>query len=68
MNPNDLPYLMTAADVASFLQISRNRVYEMMRLSSFPTIALNDGLKSNKRVKREDLLEWIDSHKKQQGA
>ena len=61
----DLPILMTALDVANFLQVSRNRVYEMMRLNSFPTIALNGGLKSNKRVKRDDLMEWLELNKRQ---
>ncbi|MFS0820790.1 helix-turn-helix domain-containing protein [Bacillus sp. 1P02SD] len=59
----EYPEIMTASHIASYLHISRRRVYELLKLSpangGIPCIEIG----ISKRVLREDLMKWIEMQK-----
>lgn len=65
-NLEDYPYVMNAPQLAKLYGISTPTAYEIMRRTDFPTIALSDAKKSNKRVFRDDAVKWLKE--RQQGA
>ncbi|NRD80339.1 helix-turn-helix domain-containing protein [Bacillus sp. BRMEA1] len=54
-----LPPVLTALDIQNFLNISKGKAYELFKEDGFPTIIIG----GNKRVYREEFLNWIDSKK-----
>ncbi|RPF57035.1 helix-turn-helix domain-containing protein [Aquisalibacillus elongatus] len=61
MNVSDLPEILTAQDIADYLVISRRRVYELFQISVEKGGIRNFDIGNTKRVKKEDLLQWIET-------
>ena len=55
--------LMTAGEVAEVLNLSRSKVYRMMRLKDIPTITIG----KNVRVSFEDLQNYIIRNREHKG-
>ena len=55
--------LMTAGEVAEVLNLSRSKVYRMMRLKDIPTITIG----KNVRVSFEDLQNYILRNREHKG-
>lgn len=55
----DLPEVLTAQDIQSYLKISRGKAYELFKEKGFPTIVIG----GNKRVYRDDFLKWVEMQK-----
>ncbi len=55
----DLPDMMTAADVAKYLRVSRATGYNVMNVRGFPLIRIGD-----KRIicRRDEFLKWVENH------
>ncbi len=51
--------LMTARQIAEFLQVSRSKAYRMMELRQIPVIQIGKNL----RVRLDDLEEFIRTHR-----
>ena len=54
---SSLPDVMTAAQFASALQISKSGAYALLNSSDFPTLRIG----GRKLVMKKDLLEWLNS-------
>ncbi len=54
---SSLPDVMTAAQLASALQISKSGAYALLNSSDFPTLRIG----GRKLVMKKDLLEWLNS-------
>lgn len=50
--------LLTAQDVADYLNISRSLVYEMIKRRELPSVRMGRSV----RVRYEDLMEFIQAH------
>jgi DNA-binding transcriptional regulator LsrR (DeoR family) len=65
MTIDQLPDILTAQHIASYLGISRRRVYELLEISSehgglkVKTVAIG----ISKRVAKDDFLDWFESRK-----
>jgi len=60
-HPDDLPYFLTAAQVAAWLGWSVQTVRMKMRAGEIPSIAPSDSPNARKRlVPKKLLLEWIE--------
>ncbi len=55
-NPDDLPMVLTPADIAAVMNLSRNRVYELMHNNDFPAFKIGKKLY---RVRKDKFLEWL---------
>lgn len=55
-----LPHVLTANDIHLYLNISKSKAYELFKDESFPTICIG----GNKRVYKEDFLQWVEKQKK----
>ena len=53
---DNLPLVMTPADIAKVLQISRNTVYEMVHRADFPVFRIG----KQYRVHRSKFIQWMD--------
>ncbi|MBG9786910.1 helix-turn-helix domain-containing protein [Brevibacillus laterosporus] len=51
----ELPPILTAKHIATYLHISRRRVYELMELKDFPLIRIG----KSKRVAKEGFIRWL---------
>lgn len=60
---DNLPDILTAQHIASFLQISRRRVYELFQLSSDYGGIVNFDIGLSKRVDKKDFILWIENKK-----
>ncbi|MGP4073737.1 helix-turn-helix domain-containing protein [Piscibacillus sp. B03] len=60
MNVSELPEILTAQDIADYLIISRRRVYELFQIPEEKGGIRNFDIGNTKRVKKEDLLKWIE--------
>jgi len=60
----ELPEIMTAKDISSYLGISRRRVYELFQLHPDHGGIENFEIGMSKRVLKEDLIKWIGKQKK----
>ena len=59
MNSNtNLPEVLTAKDLQSYLHISRAGVYNLLNRPDFPTLHIGN----RKLVTRDRLTEWMDKH------
>lgn len=61
---DDLPDVLTAADVAKLLGFGRGKSYELMRISveagGIPSVRIG----KNVRVLKSDLIEWLAAQRK----
>lgn len=60
---DSLPGVLTAQHIATYLGISRRRVYELFRMLPAAGGIPNFEIGSSKRVDKEDFLKWIDERK-----
>ena len=60
-----MPDILTAQHIATYLGISRRRVYELFQLSPEVGGIINFEIGLTKRVDKEDFVSWIESRKKQ---
>lgn len=60
----NLPDILTAADVAKYLRLSRRRVYELFDLTPKLGGIPNFNIGLSRRVRREDFLAWIEDQLK----
>ncbi|HUX46632.1 MAG TPA: helix-turn-helix domain-containing protein [Desulfosporosinus sp.] len=64
MNKDELPEILTAQHISSFLGISR-RVYELFQLNpNFGGIP-NFDIGASKRVEKQDFFKWIEARKQE---
>ncbi len=63
MSKEELPSILTAADIAGYLKISRKRVYELLQLSPSHggIVCMKFGL--SRRVEKSDFLAWMQKQK-----
>ncbi|MFB5194264.1 helix-turn-helix domain-containing protein [Neobacillus sp. KR4-4] len=57
-NIEDYPSILTAADLAEILRISKPTAYELMESNHFPLIKFG----RSKRVLKADFLKWLLNH------
>jgi excisionase family DNA binding protein len=55
------PLLYSVTDLASAINFSRSKVYEMIKDKQIPYIVVEGRI----RVRRKDLLAWIDGNSRQ---
>lgn len=56
-NPDDLPMVLTAADIAHVLGISRNTAYEYIHSRGFPSFKVG----KQYRVSKRKFMEWLET-------
>lgn len=61
---DELPDVLTAQHISTFLGISRRRVYELLKLSPGYGGIPNFSIGISKRVEKDDFKKWIDERKK----
>lgn len=52
----EIPDVMTVADVAAALRISRNTAYELVHSKGFPKVAIG----KQYRIPKDKFLNWLD--------
>ena len=55
--------LLTTPQVLELLQIGRTKLWELVRGEAFPAYRIGGGRNSGLRYRREDVLEWLESHR-----
>lgn len=63
MEKERLPAVMTAADIAGYLKISRRRVYEFLLLDPEQGGIRHAKFGTSKRIERADFIEWVEKQK-----
>lgn len=56
--------ILSAAQIAGILGVSRQVAYNMMSSHDFPSLKLGTSSRSNKRVFRSDLMKWLKERRK----
>jgi excisionase family DNA binding protein len=59
----ELPNILTAQDIATFLRIGRKRVYELMQLSPTHGGIPSFSVGKSRRVEKKDFLRWLAARK-----
>lgn len=67
MNKDELPEILTAQHISSYLSISRGTVYELFKRKPGAGGIPNFEIGLSKRVERKDFFEWIDARKQEKG-
>ncbi|WP_094603431.1 hypothetical protein SPSIL_014790 [Sporomusa silvacetica DSM 10669] len=62
---NQLPAVLTAQHIATYLGISRTRVYELFQLIPSVGGIPNFDIGLSKRVERQDFINWIQDRKQE---
>lgn len=62
---DDLPDILTAQHISSYLTISRRRVYELFQLNPSAGGIPNFDIGFSKRVEKADFIEWISLRKQE---
>lgn len=57
-SPDTLPMVLTPADIAEILGISRNTAYEFIRVKGFPVFKVG----KQYRISKVKFLEWLDGN------
>ena len=57
-NMDDMERLLTIKDIQEHLQIGRNRVYQLIKIDSFPKIKIGNTY----RIRKQKYLEWIQNN------
>ncbi|WP_134705136.1 helix-turn-helix domain-containing protein [Ammoniphilus sp. YIM 78166] len=65
MGLGDLPEVLTAQHIASYLHISRRRVYELFQMSEAAGGIRNFDVGNSKRVDKQDFIRWMESRKEE---
>lgn len=60
----DLPDILTAQHIATYLGISRRRVYELLQMTEEAGGIKCFQIGLSKRVEKEDFIQWIEERKK----
>lgn len=60
---DELPEILTAQHIATYLGISRRRVYELFQLLPKAGGIPNFEIGTSKRVEKKDFLRWIEVKK-----
>ena len=55
---NDMEKLLTIKDVQEHLQLGRNRVYQLIKIESFPKIKIGNTY----RIPKREYLEWVQNN------
>ena len=55
--------LMTTAQVLSFLQIGRTKLWELVRSGAISAYRIGEGPNGNLRYQREQIVRWLESHR-----
>lgn len=63
-----LPEILTAQHIATYLTISRRRVYELFQIKPDFGGIPNFNIGNSKRVVKEDFRAWIQSRKKEKAS
>ncbi|MDP4158175.1 MAG: helix-turn-helix domain-containing protein [Bacillota bacterium] len=61
---DNLPEILTAKHIASYLGISRRRVYELFQTLPKAGGIPNFSIGASKRVEKKDFIKWISDCKK----
>lgn len=56
-NPDDLPMVLTPADIAAILNVSRNTAYQFIHTKDFPAFRLG----KQYRVSKSKFLAWLEA-------
>jgi chromosome segregation ATPase len=64
----NLPEILTAQHIATYLTISRRRVYELFQIKPEFGGIPNFEIGASKRVDKEDFKDWIEARKKEKSA
>ncbi|UII56241.1 helix-turn-helix domain-containing protein [Cytobacillus spongiae] len=64
MTKNNLPDILTAQHIATYLGISRRRVYELLQMNEEAGGIKCFQIGLSKRVEKEDFFHWIEERKK----
>ena len=65
---DDLPEILTAKLIATYLGVSRRRVYELFQLNPKHGGIPNFEIGASKRVDKQDFIKWIEDRKKIKSA
>lgn len=65
MNKDEFPEILTAQIIATYLGISRRRVYELFQTTPKYGGIPNFDIGASKRVEKKDFLEWIEARKQE---
>lgn len=57
-NMDDMEKLLTIKDVQEHLQLGRNRVYQLIKIDSFPKIKIGNTY----RIPKQEYLEWVQNN------
>lgn len=57
-NMDDMEKLLTIKDVQEHLQLGRNRVYQLIKIESFPKIKIENTY----RIPKREYLEWVQNN------
>ena len=57
-NMDDMEKLLTIKDVQEHLQLGRNRVYQLIKIDSFPKIKIGNTY----RIPKREYLEWVQNN------
>ena len=60
MTMQDMPDILSASQIAAYLQISRRRVYELLDLKPAYVGIPNFHIGASRRVRKERFLEWLE--------
>lgn len=62
-NMDDMERLLTIKDIQEHLQIGRNRVYQLIKIDSFPKIKIGNTYRIPKqKYLKQKYLEWIQNN------
>ncbi len=57
-NMDDMERLLTIKDIQGHLQIGRNRVYQLIKIDSFPKVKIG----STYRIPKREYIEWVQNN------
>ena len=63
MSMNELPEILTAQHISTYLGISRRRVYELFQTKPTAGGIPNFDIGASKRVEKKGFLAWIEAQK-----
>jgi excisionase family DNA binding protein len=64
MKIDDLPEIITAQQIADYLQISRKTVYELLQINPEYGGIKNISIGASKRVEKVDFIDWLQLKKR----
>jgi len=63
MPMNELPEILTAQHIATYLGISRGKIYTLFQVNPASGGIPNFAIGTSKRVEKKDFLAWIEARK-----